>query len=401
MSKSRGKKVLLWILLFVLVGSIAIAAVYGAYQMNHRKSEMAETIRKNPDTTAVVAYTFNEQGEPVEDGKALFYNSDTPLVMASTMKIVVLAAYEDAVARGELNPGEQVLITDLEKYYLPRTDGGAHSQGLASLGLKADANGFARDQTTSIRLDDIARIMIHYSGNAETDYLLARLRADQIEAVVATIGMKHQTPLHSILGITLAMFNHEAPLTNTEQRQILIRDIADGNFGAMGHLENLYLLDQNWRAAQIAFMQSDAFVAAAGQMGWDGQVESSQLFPKGTAREYARLLAKIASGQFTSPEVSSAMQEKLESVPAEWPLRLLFYRRFGAKDGVTAGVLSLASYAVPKYGPMAGRGRVVVILTNDLSYETWSRQVQSEGIFLLQTDLARATGVFRELVDSQ
>jgi len=79
----------------------------------------------------------------------------------------------------------------------------------------------------------------------------------------------------------------------------------------------------------------------------------------------------------------------------------LFYRRFGAKDGVTAGVLSLASYAVPKYGPMAGRGRVVVILTNDLSYETWSRQVQSEGIFLLQTDLARATGVFRELVDSQ
>lgn len=392
---------LLWTILTVGVAGIAFASVYFTYQINHHKSQLAQTIRTNPDTTAVVAYTIDGKGEPVEDGKALFYNADSPLVMASIMKVVVLAAYENAVAQGELDPGEQVAIADLEMYFLPKTDGGAHVQGLASLGMATDTLGFARDQMRKISLDDIARIMIHYSGNAEADYLLARLRADQIEAVVATIGMKHQTPLHSILGITLAMFNHEAPLTNTEQRQILIRDIADGNFGAMGHLENLYLIDQNWRAAQIAFMQSDAFVAAAGQMGWDGQVESSQLFPKGTAREYARLLAKIASGQFTSSEVSSAMQEKLESVPAEWPLRLLFYRRFGAKDGVTAGVLSLASYAVPKYGPMAGRGRVVVILTNDLSYETWSRQVQSEGIFLLQTDLARATGVFRELVGSQ
>lgn len=392
---------LLWTILTVGVAGIAFASVYFTYQINHHKSQLAQTIRTNPDTTAVVAYTIDGKGEPVEDGKALFYNADSPLVMASIMKVVVLAAYENAVAQGELDPGEQVAIADLEMYFLPKTDGGAHVQGLASLGMATDTLGFARDQMRKISLDDIARIMIHYSGNAEADYLLARLRADQIEAVVATIGMKHQTPLHSILGITLAMFNHEAPLTNTEQRQILIRDIADGNFGAMGHLENLYLIDQNWRAAQIAFMQSDAFVAAAGQMGWDGQVESSQLFPKGTAREYARLLAKIASGQFTSSEVSSAMQEKLESVPAEWPLRLLFYRRFGAKDGVTAGVLNLASYAVPKYGPMAGRGRVVVILTNDLSYETWSRQVQSEGIFLLQTDLARATGVFRELVGSQ
>ncbi len=120
-------------------------------------------------------------------------------------------------------------------------------------------------------------------------------------------------------------------------------------------LVDLYLHDQAWRAAQIEFMRSGEYINASSQIGWTGSVEASQLFPKGTAREYARMLAKIASGQFISLEVSTLIQKKLENAPSDWPLRLVFYRRFGGKDGVTAGVLNLASYAVPKYGPMAGR----------------------------------------------
>jgi beta-lactamase class A len=72
---------------------------------------------------------FDDTGELVEDGHALFYNVDEPLVMASTMKIVVLAAYAEAVASGDLDPAEQVLVADLEQYYLPMTDGGAHALG--------------------------------------------------------------------------------------------------------------------------------------------------------------------------------------------------------------------------------------------------------------------------------
>jgi hypothetical protein len=183
-----------------------------------------------------------------------------------------------------------------------------------------------------------------------------------------------------------------------EQRQSLIADVADGNFSYLDHLMDLYLHDRNWRTAQIEFMQSGEFSDVVGQMAWAEQVEASQLLPKGTAREYARFMAKIASGQFISSEVSALMQQKLESVPSDWPLRLLFYDRFGAKDGVTAGVLTLASYAVPKVGSLAGRSRVVVVLMNQLPYDTWLKQLQYEGAYLLQTDLARASGVFGKLV---
>ncbi len=403
MLKARGKKILNWILFTILLaaGAAVIGIIYYIGQLDHRKRDLADYIRSNPGATAIVAYTFDEQGEPVEDGRAIFENADAPLVVASTMKLNVLAAYAVAVEQGELDPAEQVPVAEVERYFVPGTDGGAHAAGLASLGLAADAGGFARDQSARIALDDIARIMIHYSGNAETDYLMDRLGMEQIASVMAQAGMAHHTPLRSILGVTLAMFNHEAPLTDAGRRQALINKVTNGDLSELERLARLYLRDQSWRAAQIAFMQSDEFIASAGQMGWEGQSAASQLFPKGTAREYAQLMAKIASGQFISPQVSLRIQQKLESVPTDWPLRLLFHRRYGAKDGVTAGVLSLSSYAVPKFGPLTGQPRVVVILTNDLPYETWSTQLHAQGVYLLQADIARAMGVFNRLASAR
>jgi D-alanyl-D-alanine carboxypeptidase len=396
MSKLREKKMFNWVFWIALlgVGGVILVAAVFLHQLNQRKNELAEIIRANPTTTAIVAYTMDELGQPVNDGSEVFYNADTPLVLASTMKTVILAAYEDAVERGELDPNEQVTIAELEKYYLPRTDGGAHAAGLATLGLATDAEGFARDQAAKISLDDIARIMIHNSGNAETDYLMARMGAERIAATMSTAGLKHHTPFHSILGISLAMFNHEIPLTDAEQRQALLSEVANGDFTTLEALADLYLHDSNWRAAQLAFMKSEAFTAAAGQMGWDGQVEASRLFPKGTAREYAHLMAQIASGRLISPIVSARIQQKLESTPADDPMRLLFHQRYGAKDGVTAGALTLVSYAVPKSGPLAGQTRVVVILTNGLPYEAWLNLLQFQSIYLLQADLAKKSGTF-------
>ena len=143
MSNVAGKKMHYWVLwIVVLVAGLAIAAATAfLYQANQYKTELAGLIRADPKTAAVVAYTLDEHGQPVMDGSEVFYNADTPLVMASSMKTVILAAYEAAVERGELNPNESIVIVDLEKYYLPKTDGGAHAAGLASLGLAADADG--------------------------------------------------------------------------------------------------------------------------------------------------------------------------------------------------------------------------------------------------------------------
>ncbi len=390
MSKFRSIKKLLLGLTIVILFMMALGTAWLSGQIQQRKQELAEALLTNSNA-AVVAYTIDAQGEPVEDGKAIFYHADTPLVLASTMKVAVLAAYESAVVNGELDPNEPVQMAELERYYLPVTDGSAHKSGLASLGIKTDALGFALDGEKTLTLDDIARLMIHYSGNAEMDYLVARLGKEKPNS---TPGLENHVPIRSILGISLAMLNHESTLADPALRQKVIQEVAAGDTGYLDKLVALYLNDETWRSKQIEFVQSNQYIEAANQLGWDGQVEAARLFPTGTAREYARLMADIYGGQMVSAEVSARMQQKLESMPLDWIQRLLYYRRVGDKDGLTAGVMNLVTYAVPKSGPVKGQARVVVIFANELSYPTWSSQLAYQGIYWLTSDLARAKGVF-------
>src|SRR5690606_22857915 len=77
-----------------------------------------------PETVGLVAYQMGQE----EQG--IFLNPDTPMPLASVVKIVHLVAYVEAVAAGELNPLEPVTIEELESYYLPGTDLGAHRRVL-------------------------------------------------------------------------------------------------------------------------------------------------------------------------------------------------------------------------------------------------------------------------------
>jgi len=398
-AKSRINKMTRWILLFALVVSGLTAGGAGYYlnRTDNAKRELANFILAHSESTAVAAYTFDENGEFVADGYALFHNADAPLVLASTVKIVVLAAYADAVANGELDPDERIPIADVEKYYLPMTDGNAHIMGLQSVGLQTDDDGFARDQAATLTLDDVARMMMDYSGNAETDYLITRLGPEKIASVIQKTGLEHHTPIGLTLGVALTIFNHEEPSFSTRQLQSVIAEISTGDTSHFDRLTGLYLHDPQWRAAQIQFMNSINEQSVGGVDMWMYQTVANQLLPKGTVREYAKMMAQIASRKFISPKVSELMQQKLENVPSDWPLRVLFYDRFGAKDGVTAGVLTVASYAVPKRGPLSQQARVVVLITTQLPVEDWTEQLNYQGHYVLAIDLAQATGTFAQL----
>lgn len=387
----------MWTLLpFLIIIVLSVGVIWFLNKINNVKSELSDLILSNPESTSVVAYTFDENGDLVEDGQTIFYNADKPLVVASVMKTVVLAAYADAVSNNEINPNESILIGDVEKYYLPMTDGNAHAMGLKSLGLEPDDYGFARNQSEMVTLDDIARIMTHYSGNAETDYLITRLGFDRISATLEKCGLDNHTPIYYTLGYALATFNHENPSFSISQIETLVDQVSSGNTSQMERFVELYLHNPEWRTDQIEFMSSLKNNPVSGLEMWEYQTLAAQLMPKGTAREYAHMMSKIASGKLISPEVSKIMQDKLESIQSDWVLRAFYYDRFGAKDGMTAGVLSLASYEIPKRGELHNLSRVVVIITNQLPSEKWVEQAQYQGHYLLPIDLAQATGEFNK-----
>ena len=392
--KVRRKKMVTWLLiaLIIFIGAGVSGVLLGIASMQQK---LADFIVEHPNQTAVVTYTFDENGTIVDDGKALFHNADEPLIVASVMKTVVLAAYAEMVANGELDPNETVLVSDWERYYLPVSDSGAHQLGLQSVGQQADELGFAVDQTATVKLDDLATMMMHYSGNASTDYLIERIGLERISAVSQT-HLPNHTPISYTLGYTLATFNHESPYSSEWLEQV-IANVESGDSSDIDRLIELYMTDEVWRKAQIDFLVNLSSMDSMGGEIWEYQRAAAHLLPKGTAREYAQMMAQIKSGRFISPEVSEIMQQKLETVSSDWPLRAFYYDRFGAKDGATAGVLATASYAVPKRCSLQGQSRVAVLFVNGLPLEQFAQQVQFQGHYLLPIDLVQGRGRFVKL----
>jgi D-alanyl-D-alanine carboxypeptidase len=272
--------------------------------------------------------------------------------------------------------------------------------GLQSLGLKTDENGFAVDQRATVSLDDLARIMIHYSGNAATDYLLTLLGQARIEKALAAALMENHSQICSLLGPTLLWLNHEIETPSFEVLENLIDQYTKPReCPKYPHLSK-YINNAEWRSAQIEWITSHADSSESEfETEWAFLLLTSELLPKGTAREYAKLMALVGSGNFISPKVSSIMQSYIETLPDNWPMRTFFYRRYGEKSGMTAGVLTQASYAVPTRGHFSEQRRVVVIIANQMPYSTWQTAAILESLYLIQLDLATGKGATISLVE--
>jgi hypothetical protein len=194
------------------------------------------------------------------------------------------------------------------------------------------------------------------------------------------------------------MLRHDKPQLSYNELDSLLTDISSGDTSYIDELIESYIHDPSWRSAQVQYLASDQEADTESLLeAWEFQREASQLLPTGTTREYARVMAQAASGTFLSQETSAIMQQILETAPSNRPLEWLFYNTYGEKDGVVAGVLTLATYAVPKRGELEGQSRVVVVFINDLSLEPWMTSLQYLGIYRLQIDLAQAGDAFSKL----
>jgi hypothetical protein len=114
-----------------------------------------------------------------------------------------------------------------------------------------------------------------------------------------------------------------------------------------------YAGDQEWRSLELAWTATLPAVPFARIT-----VLENELFPHGTARDYAGIMARVMTGTFISPAVSAVMQQQLE-----WPLRYLPapFTSWGHKGGSLDGVLTDANFFVPGEGPFVGQRRVAVL----------------------------------------
>ena len=115
-------------------------------------------------------------------------NEDRLMPLASTVKIIVAIEFAKQAAHNVFNKNEKIPLSELDKYYIPNTDGGAHPRWIS---YEKNLGNIIND---SVKLIDVARGMIMFSSNANAEYLMDLLGFDNITNNLQLLGLKNTRP---------------------------------------------------------------------------------------------------------------------------------------------------------------------------------------------------------------
>ncbi|WP_216323852.1 serine hydrolase [Deinococcus aestuarii] len=324
--------------------------------------------RRQPGDVAVVTHAVRPDGTPDPARHRLTWNAARPMPLASTRKIVLLAAYARAVEAGRLDPHTPVRLSEWEASYVPGIDGGAHPASLRALDIPADAQGRARDGSRTVPLDTLAQFMIETSDNAAADLILSRLGPGAIPGTVRALGLTGQEDFGPVLGM---VGNWAAPdALNVYAGQPLATRVA-----------------RDWAKADDLSRDAEARRNLTRLPSWPAAAEQARLAdatdPRGTANDFAGLMARVLTGAGLGKTELEVMRRHLG-----WPLRVnpdnaQAFTALYAKGGSLTGVLTNTFALAPRVGPRAGERLVVSVFLRRIPPDEYARLTQNlEGAML-------------------
>ncbi|WP_155593897.1 serine hydrolase [Lysinibacillus cavernae] len=324
-------KKLYWIIgsIFVCAG-LAIGIVFWKFQKEIKKDDpeyIVQFIKEHKaDKNISVAIQYNQQ-HWVE------LNNKEPLPLASTVKIIIAIAYAQQAADGRINPQQQVSLKDLETFYIPKTDGGAHDAWITNLNLNGKG---------SVPLSEVANGMIAYSSNANTEYLMHVLGLENINNVLTQLDVEGHEPLYPIVGALYipAQLMAEKNLTKKETLTVM-RDM-----DMTEYRERALSIHANWVEHPLT---KEERAKAQKMLNMDIQKVWSDRLIRATTNDYISILEKLNSKNYFSENVHKYLDPVMEQLMKN-PKNQEWLTHAGQKGGSTAFVLTLAAYAKDKGG---------------------------------------------------
>lgn len=319
-----------------IYGSIVAIVVIAFYMIVKDNPQYAlKLLMKNPETTSLYVAKNNEE--------IITYQSDVPRPLASVVKIIIAVEYAYQIENGTLSKDQPVLLDDLDRFYIKNSDGGAHPAWLDNL---QDEDKIDHGK---IPLHDVANGMITYSSNANTDYLIDLLGADNINYRMKELELIDHDHVQPIAGSLLALHDYKKN-TNDSNWTEQIREMSDKDYN------NLALTYNKKMKNGFNSAEDGINLSVKEQRIW------SDRLPNAPAATYGQLLNMIR-GDTLPPEVASITRDLLS-----WPIKMIEqykenYQTVESKGGSTAFVLNQAKYIETFDGDQFE----IVILMDDLS----------------------------------
>ncbi len=177
-----------------------------------------QRIVSSPQSVALVAFEIGNEAQ------GIYHNGESLMPLASVVKLVNLVAFAESLEEGLLDPGTWVPVDELDKFYLPGTDLGAHQRAINEL----QERGLVGRSPPSIPLEEFPWMMIRHSSNAASDYIHQELGQETIEATALKLGLESQTAPCPWIGQFLIINNHQMDSSDSYATvQALIENPAD------------------------------------------------------------------------------------------------------------------------------------------------------------------------------
>jgi len=308
-------------ILIVLGIIIAFALIIFGWAYNTVKPDadkFAEFIKKHQDKAAL--YIIRN------DSVIADQNSDTIMPLASTVKTIIAIEFARQATAGTIKLDEEIDTMELDKYYLKGTDGDAHLHWLAQIRKDTLLKG------SKVKLLDIAKGMIRFSSNANTEFLMDKLGFENLNALLDTLGLKghHKFyPFISVLAICQKPEGMDIKPFTEKLDMMPMDEYVKKSFEAHEKFKHDPTFKKKFDGESIYIDQ---------QKIWSNRLVG------GSAKQYVSVMQKINSRKY----FDSTTQIILDDI-FEWPMKnkenKKSFEHLGMKGGSTAFVLTEALYA--------------------------------------------------------
>ena len=294
------------------------SATYLAHAQPDSADPVVDFLRQNPTRSAL--YLIRN------DTVLVSVQPNRKMPLASAVKTIIAVEFAQQVATGKTDPTERIPLADLDLYYLPNTDGNAHPA------WKAWANERNLVSNETVPLLEVAKGMIQFSSNANTEYLMDRLGLKAINANLKTLNLPNHDPIYPIVS---ALFLYSISPADSTKTIRATQKLSAKAYAAQCQAIHLRLKQDRDGSFKRAFR----FPAMALQKVW------SDRLPASTVLEYASVMQKINTRTYFFPAVQTVLDSILEWPFVVNPGNKNVFTHLGMKGGSTAFVLTNAFYA--------------------------------------------------------
>ncbi|MEO9023239.1 MAG: serine hydrolase [Ginsengibacter sp.] len=255
----------------------------------------------------------------------------TLMPLASTVKIIVAIEFSKQAAYHRVDVNKMVPLSDLDKYYIAHTDGDAHPHWIS---YEKQQGNIIND---SVSLLEVAKGMMLFSSNANTEYLMDLLGIDNVNSNIKLLGVKDHTIIYPLVS---SLFLYQNPRHTKEEKIIKqIEKFSDEQYARATLLIHDQLKNDSTYKGKFRLQDLTAGM----------QKEWSDRLPASTTEEYVRICNILNNRKIFDEKTYAVLSQILETIMQN-PTNREWLSHAGMKGGSTMFVLTKALYATLKNG---------------------------------------------------